>query len=396
MKDLIDLPRRPVEQVLAGLSDGSKHDSAEAGMALMGEAKDYGLSIRDYLTLAVDTRQGDHAEAAYKAGLNGYELTLAQLNLPSRNDFNHGVLLQAASETFQKFPGTRAIFPEVIDDMLRWKDRQDRIEVLDPLLAQTRTITGTELVSTIVEDDSDARGTQIVPELSNIPVRTIRTSEQSVRMYKHGSAYRTSYEFNRRATLDLLTPYAARIGREKEISKVRAATSILVNGDGVNSAAPVKNLASDYGGDVSGGKTLKDNYPAVAKFLMEMAKDGVPADTLVGNYDMFIELLFMFMPTLSGNRSEAEAMAAKGAPNLGLGLPILNQTVNFVLSSGMTDGHLLAFNRAETLEQLIEAGSTISESENAIRNQSIIYVNTETAGFRLAWGDTRRMLKTTG
>lgn len=393
MKDLIDLPRRPVEKVLAGLIDGSKNDSVEAGLALMSEAKEYGLNIRDFLTLAVDTRQGEQAEAAQKAGLNGYELALANLNLPSRNEFNQGVLLQAASETFQKYPGTRAIFPEVIDDMLRWKDRQDRIERIEPLLAQTRTISGTELLSTVVEDDSNDRGTQIVPELANIPVRTIRTSQQSVHMFKHGSAYRTSYEFNRRATLDLLTPYAARIGRELEISKVAAATSVLINGDGLNGAATAEDITT-YGGDLANGKTLQHNYKALAKWLMKMAQDGVPADVVVGNYDMFIELLFMFTPTLQ-NRSEAEALTAQGAPAVNLGLPILNQNVEFVLSSSMPAGKLLAYNRAETLEQLVEAGSTISESENAIRNQSIVYVNTETAGFRIAWGDTRRILDTT-
>lgn len=392
MKDLIDLPRRPVEEVLAGLSgkDVTLGTSVESGQKLVAEARDYGLNMRDYLTLAVDTRAGESAELASKADLNGYELTLAQLNLPSKNDFDKGVLLQAASETFQRFPGTRALFPEVIDDMLRWKDRQDRIEQVGPLLSQTRTISGTELLSTIVEDDSAERGTFIVPELSNIPVRTIRTSETSVKMYKHGSAYRTSYEFERRATLDLLTPYAARIGRELEISKVKAATSVLVNGDGVNPAATVEAITA-HGGTAN---SLSTNYKALAKFLMKMAQDGVPADTIVGNYDMFIELLFMFTPTLQ-NQSQAEAMAARGAPGMNLGLPILNQNVTFVLSSSMPAGRLMAFNRAETLEELLEAGSSISESNNAIRNQSIVYVRTETSGFRLAWGDTRRILNTT-
>lgn len=392
MKDLIDLPRRPVEEVLAGLSgsDTTLGNSTEAGQKLVAQARDYGLNMRDFLTLAVDTRAGESAELASKAGLNGYELTLAQLNLPSKNDFDKGVLLQAASETFQRFPGTRALFPEVIDDMLRWKDRQDRIEQVAPLLSQTRTISGTELLSTVVEDDSADRGTQIVPELANIPVRTIRTSQQTVGMFKHGSAYRTSYEFERRATLDLLTPYAARIGRELEISKVKAATSVLINGDGLNAAAPVEAITT-HGGTAN---SLSTNYKALAKFLMKMAQDGVPADTIVGNYDMFIELLFMFTPTLQ-NQSQAEAMAARGAPGMNLGLPILNQNVTFVLSSSMPAGRLMAFNRAETLEELLEAGSSISESNNAIRNQSIVYVQTETSGFRLAWGDTRRILNTT-
>lgn len=388
MKDLTDLKRRPVEEVTAGLQSESKGASTEAGSNLVAQAKDYGLSLRDYLTLAVDTRSGEFAEQAHKAGLNGYELSVAALGLPSKNDFNEGILLQASSESFQKFPGTRAMFPEVIDDMLRWKDRQDTLETVAPLLAQTRTITGTELLSTVVDDDSADRGTQTVPELANIPVRTIRTSQQSVQMFKHGSAYRTSYEFNRRASLDILTPYAARVARELEIGKVGAATSVLVNGDGANGAATVEAITT-HGGTAN---NLQGNYKALAKFLMKMAKDGVPADILVGNYDMFVELLFMFTPNLASNKNEAMELARAGAPGVNLQLPIMNNAVQFVLSSGMPANKLMAYNRGETLEELVEAGSIISESENAIRNQSITYVRTETSGYRLAFGDTRRIL----
>ena len=388
MKDLTDLKRRPVEEVTAGLQSESKGASTEAGSNLVAQAKDYGLSLRDYLTLAVDTRAGEFAEQAHKAGLNGYELSVAALGLPSKNDFNEGILLQASSESFQKFPGTRAMFPEVIDDMLRWKDRQDTLETVAPLLAQTRTITGTELLSTVVDDDSADRGTQTVPELANIPVRTIRTSQQSVQMFKHGSAYRTSYEFNRRASLDILTPYAARVARELEIGKVGAATSVLVNGDGANGAATVEAITT-HGGTAN---NLQGNYKALAKFLMKMAKDGVPADILVGNYDMFVELLFMFTPNLASDKNEAMELARAGAPGVNLQLPIMNNAVQFVLSSGMPANKLMAYNRGETLEELVEAGSIISESENAIRNQSITYVRTETSGYRLAFGDTRRIL----
>ncbi len=394
MKDLIDLKKRPVEEVIAGLQSDSRGTSTEAGTALVNAAKDHGLNLRDYLTLAVDTRAGEFAEQAHNAKLSGYELAVAALGLPSRNDFNEGVLLQASSESFQKYPGTRAMFPEVIDDMLRWKDRQDTLETVAPLLSQSRTITGTELLSTVVLDDSSERGTQTVPELSNIPVRTIRTSQQSVQMFKHGSAYRTSYEFNRRATLDILTPYATRVARELEISKVKAATNVLINGDGVNAAATSENITA-YGGDLTGGKTLQHNYKALAKWLMKMAKDMVPADVIVGNYDMFVELLFMFTPNLASDKNEARELAMSGAPGVNLQLPIMNNAVQFVLSSGMPAGKLMAFNRGETLEELIEAGSIISESENAIRNQSITYVRTETSGFRLAFGDTRRILDTT-
>lgn len=388
---LTDVKRRPVEAVVGQLKAESNHDSREAANKLIAQAREAKLSLRDYLTLAVDPRAGEHSARFQEAGVNGYEATLDYLNLPFHNDLEQGVLLQAASETFQTFPGTRALFPEVVDDMLRWSDRQDQIESTENLVGQRRTISGIEMVSTVVEDDSAERGTFIVPELANIPVRTIRTSETSVKMFKHGSAYRTSYEFNRRASLDILTPFAARVQRQLEISKTSAAVSVLINGDGVNGAAPVVNM-STHGADFTNGKTLKDNYRALAKFLMWRASQGNPVDTLVGNFDTFVELMFMFMPTLNSGKSEVEAVVAAGGPNLQL--PIMGGTVKFSISSAVPANRIICFSKAETLEELIEAGASISENERSITNQALTYVRTEVTGYKLAFGDTRTILVT--
>ncbi len=389
---LTDVQRRPVETVVGQLKADSRHDSTEAAAKLIAQAREAGLGLRDYLTLAIDPRAGEHSARFMQAGLNGYEAALDYLNLPFHNDLEQGVLLQAASDTFQTFPGTRALFPEVVDDMVRWKDRQDQFESTEHLVGQSRTINGVEMVSTVVEDDSAERGTFIVPELANIPVRTIRTSQTSVGMFKHGSAYRTSYEFNRRASLDILTPFAARVQRQLEISKVTAAVSVLINGDGVNAAAPSKNL-SEYGADFTGGKTLKDNYRALAKFIMDRARAGNPVDTLVGNFDTYVELMFMFMPTLNNkDGSDVEKIASIGGPSLQL--PIMGGTVKFAIASAMPANTLLAYSKAETLEELVEAGAAISENEQSITNQALTYVRTEVTGYKLAFGDTRTLLVT--
>lgn len=383
--------RQPVEALLPGLIADSQHDSKEAAIKLTAQAKEYGLGMRDFLTLAIDPRAGEHKALHLEAGLTGYEAALNYLNLPHHSDLDQGVLLQAASDTFQTHPGTRALFPEVIDDMVRWTNRQDQLETTADLVGQSRTINGIEMVSTVVLDDKDARSTFTVPELSNIPVRTIRTSETSVKLYKHGSAYRTSYEFNRRASLDILTPFASRVLRELEISKVAAATAVLLNGDGVNPAAPVENLSA-YDADFTNGKTLKDNYRALAKFIMSRAKAGNPVDTLVGNFDTFVELFFMFMPTLKNGRDDVEAVVSAGGPSLQL--PLMGGSVRFAISSAMPDNRLLAFSKSETLEELVEAGASISENEQSITNQALTYVRTEVTGYKLAWGDTRTLLVT--
>lgn len=385
--NLSKIERKSPEALLAGLKAENTAQSREAGAKLVAAAKESGLSMRDYLTLAINPQKSEHANA-YK-GLTGFEAALAYLNLPIKNEFEHGVLLQAASDTFQTYPGTRAMFPEVVDQMLRWKDRQDRIEKVEPLLSQSRTISGTELISTAVESDKDERGTFAIPEFGRVPIRTIRTSQTSVGIFKHGSGIRTSYEFERRASLDILTPYAARVARELEISKVKAATAVLLNGDGVNAAAPVESIDA-FGGDHTAA--LSGQYKALARWMVKKAQSGTPIDTLVGNLDAYLELLFMFTPTLAGNRSEIEAMVMAGAPGINVNIPILGGNANFVLSSTMPAGKILGMTKGETLEELVEAGSSISENERSIENQSVMYVRTENTGYKLAFGDTRYVL----
>lgn len=395
-KSLSSIKKAPIATVLGAINSEDPGISAAAGLKLTNEAREYGLGLRDFLTLAVDTTQGDGENKGIfltsNGYLNGYEATTMYLNLPTRNNFEQGIVLQAASDTFNTRPGARGLFPAIVDDMLKWTYRQDQLEKTSGLIAQSRTITGTELVSQVVDDDSKSLGSFTIPELAQIPVQTIKTSEQAVKMYKHGSAIRTSYEFNRRASLDMLTPYAARINRSLEISKVAAATALLRNGDGVNGAAEAMAI-STFDADLTNGKTLKDNYVAFMKFLVKRAQEGRAINTVVGNLSAYIELFLMFTPTV-GSTSTAEHLQNHGAPTIGLMLPVM-KGVKFELSSTMPNGKLMCYSQEDTLEELVEANSQIAESEQAIRNQSVTYVRTENTGYRLIFGDTRTELNFT-
>ena len=62
MRPLVDLQRRPIGDVLKDLKASSEGTSKEAGQRLIKQAAEFGLGLRDYLTLAVDVRSGKHAE----------------------------------------------------------------------------------------------------------------------------------------------------------------------------------------------------------------------------------------------------------------------------------------------------------------------------------------------
>lgn len=384
-ESLLDIKQnREVGDVVGKLSSQSETESKEAGLKLIAEAKRYGITLPDYLRLAV---KPDH-----DSGLDGYETALVQLNLPVKDDFKNGIVLQAASETFQTYSGTRALFPYVLDDVLRFADRQAIFEDVSQVVANTRTIAGSELVRTVVNDDSAERDTFTVGELGRIPVRTIRTSEQTVRMWKHGSGIRTSYEFDRRARLDLMTPFVARVSRELQLSKMTAAVNVIVNGDGTNAAAGTtyqQTVASTTGVAHSAGNIVFEN---MVYWLMERAKAGTPVDTVIGNYDAAFKWAMMWKVAGSETVSDADnaqrvigQLGAAIGPGFQLAIP------NFVVATAAPAGKLVGMTRAETMEELVEAGSQIQESERSILNQSMTMVKTENTGYSLVYGDTRNI-----
>lgn len=359
----------------------------EAGLKLQRDAKEFGVTPKEYLILSANKI----AKADKESDLNGYEMVLSELNIPFRNDFERGVLLQAASETFATYPGTRALFPQVIDDMIRWANRQDMVETVAPLLANSRTISGAELLSTVVDDDSTKRDSFLVSEGARIPVRTIKTSEKTVKIFKHGSGIRTTYEFSRRASIEILIPYANRIARELEISKVKAATSILINGDGAYGAAPVVNQSSF---DATAGVTATAgqlNYKSVLAWLVSRAKLGLAIDTIAMNWDGYYQWLLMFAAQGANAGNTAAESISRAGISLGSTPAGVKSGLSIVpaISSGVAAGTLIGFIKGETLEELVEAGSQIQENEISASTQTTTVYRTENSGFRLVYGDTR-------
>lgn len=392
---ILTIEKRSLSAVLGKLKDASSTNSVEAGQALLAAAGAEGLSMRDYLTLAIDPRLEDN-NRQYQDGnggfLTGYEAALAYLNLPVRDDLEAGIRLRAANDTFQTHAGTRALFPEVVDDMVRWKYRQFSVENVDALLSQTRQVAQPEILTTVVEDNkSDYKeAVAAVAEGTPVPMYSIRTTQKTTRFFKFGSGYEVTYEFARRASLDLLTPYALRVNREVDISKVAIATKVLIDGDGNYGAAPVRTQFSLNDAVIGNAQAGILSRKHLLKWFVARAQTGIPIDTVIGNWNTYIQWLMLFTPNIAGDRSAAEELAQQGF-QIG-GVPILRGAINFALSSAMPDNQLLGFSRGDTLEQTVETGSLIEESQKAILVQKIQYVKTENSGFRLIFGDTREIL----
>lgn len=381
--------RKPAAEVLVGLNSTNRQESIAAGQSLILKAKEAGLNIRDYLRLAIQPT-GVHAEA----GLDGYEVALSYLNLPLGDDYSKGVVLQAAADSFATFPGIRAMFPEVIDDIVQWNYRQTNLETVDQMIAQSRTINGTELITTVVEDEeADYQVWGAIAEGARIPHRTIRMSEHSVPIFKFGSGIEWTYEFSRRASLDLITPYAARMRAEVERAEVAVAYGLLKSGDSVHAAAPVvtqSSIATAY--DLPAPTNGELDWNSFLAWLVSRARAGTPVDTVVGNWDMYMKWMRMFtVPTADAGPTKSELLG-RGGVTIGRANPALDFNVQFVLSSAADADRLLGFSRNDTLEELVENASDIEESQRYIENQKVKYFHTVNKGYRIVFGDTRSVL----
>jgi hypothetical protein len=385
--------RQPAETLLAGLRDENRAASLSAGQNLIAKAKEARVSVPDYLRLAVDTTTGKFAGAS----ADGFEVALAFLNLPVKEDFSKGILLEAAAEAFTTFPGTRALFPAVIDTQVQWRYRQDQIEDVTNLVSQSRNISGVEMITTVVDDrPEDYQQVGVIAEGANIPVRALRTSEKGVKFFKFGGGIEFTYEFERRASLDIINPYAARMEREVQIGQTAIATAMLINGDGVNGAAPVVNASDlalslpESGRPVAAAGRI--NWEIFLTWLVRRAQTGAPIDTIVGNYDMYLEWVRMFAtPSANSGAPQIQALQAAGV-QVAIDNPNFPLNVRFALSTTAPAAKLIGFIKSETLEELVENGSDIEESIRAIENQKVRYFKTTNKGYRLIFNDTRSVL----
>jgi len=134
------------------------------------------------------------------------------------------------------------------------------------------------------------------------------------------------------------------------------------------------------------------NWEVILKWLVTRAQAGVPIDTVVGNWDMYLEWIRMFaIPSTPAGQTQVETLAKAGV-QFAQANPRLPLNMNFALSSTAPAGKLIGFIKAETIEELVENGSDIEESTRAITNQRVRYVKTTNRGYRMVLGDTRSVL----
>ena len=176
---------------------------------------------------------------------------------------------------------------------------------------------------------------------------------------------------------------------------MKAATNVLINGDGVNAATSVvaqSSLDTEAGVIATAGQL---SWAHLLYWLVQRAKAGTPVDTVVMNWDGWFQWLMLFSKQQTPSGDTAADSLSKAGQSISAGLNIFSNLTP-VLSSAVPAGRIIGYTKGDTLEELKEAGSDISETERVITNQMITMTKTENTGYRLVYGDTREIFNFAG
>jgi hypothetical protein len=383
-------------EVVKRLTTGSKEEQMGHACALAAQAAQIGTTPELMLMRFVNPHHKDTL-GYFPAGtqIDGASAVFAMAGVPTKASNQLERLQLAANGDMFTTTGLKVLLPALIENLTREVSNEVLLEKVSDLVASTRNVTGTELITEIIYDKAsgDAYDSFRIPEGANIPVRKLKVSNQGVKFFKSGHGIEYTYETARRIRPEMLLTMVNRQRFERTQAEARAAVEVLIDGDGVNPAATAESLTT-YDGKATG--RLRDRFEGFIKWLMAAAKAGRPMDTLVVNYDTWFEMAAMF-PIQNTQNVPAQGAGALG-PSFGATFRLqngLNLPFNIVLSSQMPDNAVLGYKKNETLEQLIESGSDITETERSIRSQSIVIVSTINSGFLMHYHESRRLLNWT-
>ena len=379
------------QMVLAKLRDGTVEEQQAHAVSLLRDAQESGLSLSALLDRHVDPCHKDAGGQFNGLQLSGHQAIFALNGTPlNKSSEEASARLSATGDMFTT-GGMKVLLPLLIDNLTREVQSAPLLERVEDLVANTRQTAGNEMITEIIldKDTDDSYSSFRISEGGKIPVRKLKATNMGVKFYKIGSGIEMTYEVARRVGPQAMILMANRQAFERTQTEARLAVQTLLEGDSVHPAAPVVALQTIDG--KATGK-LRDRAEGFLKWLMAAAKAGRPIDTLVVSHSTWFELTALFpiqntanVPSVGlgvGNTFGANFTVANG---MSMGFTI-------VLSSEMEENRILGYRKPETMERLIETGSQISESETAIRNQSVLVTNTINSCYAIHYHQSREVL----
>ena len=335
-----------------------------------------------YLESQDPTPDGESLDAFERLMKEAQIITQA---VPEKNIFSSKV------ETFYRTNENKVLFPEYIARTL--VKAMTEFPLFKYLVA-TRTPIDSNVYKASYLDFDDPKNKKAVEmrrvtEAADLPVARLKLGETAINIYKYGRAVEASYEALRRMSIELFKRHINRIGVMAASNKVSEILHVAINGDGNNNVAPVLKTS-----ELDSTATTAITRTAWIKFLLKFYPYG--CDTVVANEDGLLQILEVLYPKFEV-ASRMDELLAKGLnvkTNLPQGL-IANTTLLYHPDLAKVDGKetILGINRDSCIEEIFELGSSISEADKFIKNQTQLLTVSENSGFRKIFANSARVLK---
>ena len=348
--------------------------TVEQGVTLYKQSIDAGMTFWQYLEMVQPSKPSDNLTAFER------QLQLNGIIVQSRPDL--GLYSSPGEYFFQSDrPGSAILFPVLLQKTALWTKLKAFVDI-NKIVATTRTITGTSAYSALSIDDSNITGATTtahgrrfrVDQKGNFPSVSIGWSEKTNAVAKHGVQLNWTYEFVRRASIELMQTVVARIMIQDQLELFNEAVNVIINGDGsANPPCTVKTLKKTAAGatpnqivcdaTVAGELT----YETWLKFIGNSRP--YTFNAVFGNLNTLVKFVTMSRPTMDPAEIITNLLEAKNQGTAKLDTPLF-PNVTLFLAEGMPVDKLLAVDTSFALERVIELGSDLKEVERVIQNQT--------------------------
>jgi hypothetical protein len=251
---------------------------------------------------------------------------------------------------------------------------------LGELVGSTTSVSGDGYKSAIIEQQNYTEYELLrVAEGAELPKYTIKTGEREVKLLKYGGQVESTYEVNRRSSIDFVARTWEQIGLSEARKMIKIAIQILLNGDGNANSTAINTNNTTVGGTSGAYDEL-----ALMKWLVTVAATyGVQPTVFVGDLTEVLEM--MEVPYRNTNYATPAALRQMQGSFMNLlgAYPLRNAPVGSLLDAS---GKILGVNPGRGLELVYENGSQIQEADRYITRQ----VTTSTLTYNMGFGKPNR------
>jgi hypothetical protein len=404
-KELARVTRMSPKDILSGI-----------GVPMFRTAYEHGMSLSAYLELLNPTEPDD------KSGLDAFQRVLREANIVTRSRPAAGIYPDVFDDAFDGSPERRMLGIEWMrrawlevsfghtpnarqtvlgsDDyglgssMRPWLEasrvRDQQIEPAVPLneiVARTTPLDGADVRMVYLQDVNPQQKRMVrVGETAEVPRVVLKTSQNTVTLYKFGRAIEASYETIRRSRLDRVRMWLQQLAVQTEVDKVALVLDVLINGDGnPGMAALSHNLTALDPATAPNNLTL----PAWLSYKLKF-KNPYRLTHILAREGSILKVLLLD----AGNANTPLAVIANfiGVGNI---RPMNNTLADNVQYGNMDEApaaQIVGFDSRFAVERFTEIGADIAEIESYAITQTRVLVLTEVEGYGKMYKESVRNL----